>query len=126
MDCIVHGVAKSQTRLSNIHFLSPFKGMTLLRYQTRCFIIVSDVMFILYSSSLLMIWSLMRTIHSMQKKKRTLNPYWRKRKKFKCTNIGRFSKQEFVALSNEIHLALQVAVIKFSLTFPTVYSTCYF
>ena len=81
MDCIVHGVAKSQTRLSNIHFLSPFKGMTLLRYQTRCFIIVSDVMFILYSSSLLMIWSLMRTIHSMQKKKKNFKSLLEEKKK---------------------------------------------
>ena len=60
------------------------------------------------------------------KKKRTLNAYWRKRKKFKCTNIGRFSIQEFVALSNKIHLALKVTVMKFSHTFPTVYSIYYF
>ena len=46
LDCIVHGVAKSQAQMNNFHFLSAFKGMTLLRYQTRCFIIVSDVMFI--------------------------------------------------------------------------------
>ena len=84
----------------------------------------------IFSTQALFCWSGLWWEHFTQcekkKKKRSLNAYWRKRKNFTCSNIGRFSKQEFVPLSNEIHLALKVAVMKFSLTFPTVYSTCYF